>query len=154
MPSPGLFVVVGEMDRRYRNRRPVGHVVDITRTKRLDRIEAMGCFEVAAAEEKTELIGGRAQAEGELLQGHWEIKVAFALSAVEQRGNSKASRSMLFRIFIRGIGASPWMALRSIAFRRKPRVRNKSADLTPPVGQSRLKTLAYAYSLCQSEIAG
>ena len=64
---------------------PFSHTADIAWPERVDRIESMGRFEVAATDQETELIGGCTQACGDLLDRHRKVEVAFALHTFEYR---------------------------------------------------------------------
>ena len=65
---------------------PACHVLNIPSMESPRREEALARFEVAATEQKAELIGGRAQTRGGLLDGLRKIKILLALETIEHRG--------------------------------------------------------------------
>ena len=74
-----------------------------------DRIESLGGLEVAAAQEKDQLIARRAQARGDVLERRGKVEAAFAFDGstlLKMGGQSNTSRSTLLRIFMRGMGGS------------------------------------------------
>jgi hypothetical protein len=69
--------------------------------------ESLGGLEVAAAQEKDQLIARRAQARGDVLERRGKVEAAFAFDAIENRREVEhLGRSTLLRIFMRGMGGS------------------------------------------------
>jgi hypothetical protein len=71
-----------------------------------DRVESLGGFEIAAAQEKDQLTARRAQARGDVLERREKVEAAFAFDAIENGRPVEHSRSTLLRIFMRGMGGS------------------------------------------------
>ena len=86
MPGRGFLGVVIQFDLFQPESCPAGHVLNILGMETLPREEALARFEVAAAEQKAKLIGGRAEARGRLLHSLGEIKILLALETIEHRG--------------------------------------------------------------------
>ena len=65
--------------------------------------QALARFKVAATQQKAELIDGRSQARGGLLDRRGEIEIQPALETIEHRGRFEGFLLDVLRIFIRGI---------------------------------------------------
>ncbi len=87
---------------------PFGHIRKVALMEGRDRVESLGCFEIAAAHEKHHLIGARAQAGGDVLKRRGKVEASFGLRSalLKSGGDWNTPRSTLFRIFMRGIGVS------------------------------------------------
>ena len=62
MPSHGLLGVVGQINPLEGHSDPIGDVREVASMESRDRVESLGGLEVATAQEKDQLIAGRAQA--------------------------------------------------------------------------------------------
>jgi hypothetical protein len=68
---------------------PICHVGKIALMEGWNRVELLGCFEVAAAHEKDHLIGGRVQTCGDFLDRRGKVEVAFTLGTIGNRREVK-----------------------------------------------------------------
>ena len=71
-----------------------------------DWVESLGGLEVAAAQQKDQLIARRAQARRDVLDGVGKSKQRLRSTLLKIGGKSNTSRSTLLRIFMRGMGGS------------------------------------------------
>ena len=71
-----------------------------------DRVESLSGLEVAAAQEKDQLIARRAQALAMSWSGVGKSKQRLRSTLLKTGGKSNTSRSTLLRIFMRGMGGS------------------------------------------------
>jgi hypothetical protein len=85
MTRHGLPRVVGEVNSLLGRADPIGNVRKVAWMEGRDGVESFGRFEIATAHEKDHLVGGRAQAGGDVLKRRGEVEAAFALGAVEDR---------------------------------------------------------------------
>ena len=85
MPSHGLLGVVGQINPLERHGDPIGDVREVASMESRDRVESLGGFEIAAAQEKDQLIARRAQARGDVLKRRGKVEAAFAFDAIENR---------------------------------------------------------------------
>ena len=83
MPSHGLLGVVGQINPIERHGDPIGDVREVASMESRDRVESLGGFEIAAAQEKDQLIARRAQARGDVLERRGKVEAAFAFDAIE-----------------------------------------------------------------------
>ena len=79
MPGRGSLGIVIGFNLLQCKARALGHVLDVSGTERLDRKQALARFKVAATQQKAELIDGRSQARGGLLDRRGEIEILLAL---------------------------------------------------------------------------
>jgi hypothetical protein len=80
-----LLRVVGQINPLQGHSDPIGDVGEVASMEGRDRVESLGGFEVAAAQEKDQLIAGRAQARGHVLERRGKVEAAFTFDAVENR---------------------------------------------------------------------
>jgi len=86
MPSHGLLGVVGQINPLERHGDPIGDVREVASMESRDRVESLGGFEIAAAQEKDQLIARRAQARGDVLERRGE--------AVRQKSRPKSKSTL------------------------------------------------------------
>src|ERR1700730_17090190 len=85
MPRYGLLRVVGQINPLQGHSDPIGDVREVASMEGRDRVESLGGLEVAAAQEKDQLITRRAQARGDVLERRGKVEAAFAFDAIENR---------------------------------------------------------------------
>jgi hypothetical protein len=79
MPRHGLLRVVGQINPLQGHSDPIGDVREVASMESRDRVESLGGFEIAAAQEKDQLIARRAQARGDVLERRGKVEAAFAV---------------------------------------------------------------------------
>ena len=84
MARQRLLVIVGEVHGVGQEAGALGEELKVARMEGARRIESPGGSEITAAEQKAQLIGGRTQAGGGLLNGAGKIKAALALGTIER----------------------------------------------------------------------
>ena len=85
MPRHGLLRVVGQINPLQGHSDPIGDVGEVASMEGRDRVESLSGLEVAAAQEKDQLIARRAQARGDVLERRGKVEAAFAFDAIENR---------------------------------------------------------------------
>src|SRR5580704_14553708 len=85
MPRHGLLGVVGQINPLEGHSDPIGDVREVASMEGRDRVESLGGLEVAAAQEKDQLIACRAQAGGNVLERRGKVEAAFTFDAIENR---------------------------------------------------------------------
>jgi hypothetical protein len=85
MPRHGLLGVVGQINPLQGHSDPIGDVREVASMEGRDRVESLGGLEVAAAQEKDQLIACRAQARGNVLERRGKVEAAFTFDAIENR---------------------------------------------------------------------
>jgi hypothetical protein len=74
MPSHGLLGVVGQINPIERHGDPIGDVREVASMESRDRVESLGGFEIAATQEKDQLIARRAAGSWRCPGAAWESR--------------------------------------------------------------------------------